>query len=42
MFLYYDGYEIDGSDTSYNILTPEMEKLKEVVNYYLQLKIIRK
>ncbi|PAB61135.1 hypothetical protein [Anaeromicrobium sediminis] len=42
MFSYYDGYEIDGSDTSYNILTPEMEKLKEVVNYYLQLKIIRK
>ncbi|MCT4620107.1 MAG: hypothetical protein N4A62_12035 [Marinisporobacter sp.] len=42
MFEYYDGYEIDGSDTSYNILTPEIEKLKEVVNYYLQLKIIRK
>ncbi|MCM1991413.1 hypothetical protein [Oceanirhabdus seepicola] len=42
MFEYYEGYEIDGSDTSYNILTPEIEKLKEVVNYYLNLKIIRK
>lgn len=42
MFEYYEGYEIDGSDTSYNILTPEKERLKEVVNYYLNLKIIRK
>ncbi len=29
MFEYYKGYEIDGSDTSYDLLTPNFEKLKE-------------
>lgn len=42
MFEYYKGYEIDGSDTCYNIITPEVEKIKELVNYYLNLKIIDK
>ncbi|MCP3926944.1 MAG: hypothetical protein GY714_30670 [Desulfobacterales bacterium] len=42
MFEYYQGFEIDGSDTSYNIITPEAEKIREVVNYYLNLKIIDK
>jgi hypothetical protein len=41
-FEYHKGYEIDGSDTCYNIISPEVEKIKEIFNYYLNLKIIDK
>lgn len=42
MFKYYKGYEIDGSDTAYNIIIPDMKKIEEIVNYYLSLKVIHK
>lgn len=42
MFEYTHGYEIDGSDTSYSILTPERGKCVEVVVYYLSLKTVEK
>ncbi len=42
MFEYYKGYEIDGSDTSYSLLTPNFEKMKEILKYFLNLKIIDK
>lgn len=40
MFHYSRGYEIDGSDTSYNILTPERAKCLEIVDFYLRLKTV--
>lgn len=42
MFKYWQGYEIDGSDSAYNIITPEKTKAIEVILYYLGLKTIRK
>lgn len=42
MFEYYKGYEIDGSDTAYDLFTPSLEKLRELIKYYLSLKIIDK
>lgn len=42
MFKYWQGYEIDGSDTSYTILTPEKSTCLEIVKYYLKLKTIDK
>lgn len=42
MFDYTRGYEIDGSDTSYSILTSERGKCVEVVMYYLSLKTVEK
>ncbi len=42
MFEYYKGYEIDGSDTSYDLLTPNFEKLKEMFLYFINLDVINK
>lgn len=42
MFEYYKGYEIDGSDTYYSLLTPNFEKVKEMITYVLSLKIVDK
>ncbi len=42
MFEYYKGYEIDGSDTSYSLLTPNFEKLKEMLKFFFSLKVIDK
>lgn len=37
MFKYWQGYEIDGSDTSFNIVVPNREALREVAAFYLSL-----
>ncbi len=42
MFEYYKGYEIDGSDTSYSLLTPDFEKMKEMLKFFFSLKVIDK
>ncbi len=42
MFEYFTGYEIDGSDTSYSLITPNFEKLKEMLRFFFSLKIINK
>ena len=39
MYLRWNGYEIDGSDTTYNLILPNRSKLKEVAEYYLSLPI---
>lgn len=36
MFLYWDGYEIDGSDTDFDIILPEQLALREFVDCFLQ------
>ncbi len=40
MFKSWRGYEIDGSDSSYNIYSPNKARLIEFVKYYLNLKTI--
>ena len=42
MFLYEQGYEIDGSDSSYNLVDSEIQKILEVVKYILNLKIVNR
>lgn len=42
MFSYWQGYEIDGSDSSYNLITPDRDKTIEILLYYLSLKTIRR
>lgn len=42
MIEYWQGFEIDGSDTNYNLVVPEKEKCIELLNNYLNLKIIHK
>ncbi len=39
MFLTWNGYEIDGSDTTYNLIMPDRQKIKELVAFYLSLPI---
>lgn len=39
MFVTWNGYEIDGSDTTYNLIMPERQKMKELVTFYLSLPI---
>lgn len=39
MFEYMQGYEIDGSDTSFNIVIPDRTKLREIAFYFLNLPI---
>lgn len=39
MFLTWNGYEIDGSDTTYNLIMPDRQKMKELVAFYLSLPI---
>lgn len=36
MFLYWDGYEIDGSDTDFSIVLPEQVQLIELIEAFLQ------
>lgn len=40
MFSYRNGYEIDGSDTSYAITTPDREKCVEILSFLLRLKTV--
>lgn len=42
MFEYSKGYEIDGSDTSYTIVTSERHKCLEILEYYLRQKVVHK
>ena len=42
MFLYWDGYEIDGSDTSFDIILPENIQAKEFVETFLSIPIFSK
>lgn len=37
MFIYWDGFEIDGSDTTFNLILSEREILADVIEYYLSL-----
>ena len=39
MFLYWDGYEIDGSDTDFEIILPESVQVLEFVDCYLSMPI---
>lgn len=40
MFAYWNGYEIDGSATAYNIVVPERQLLSEILRYFISLKVI--
>lgn len=40
MFTYWNGYEVDGSSTTYNIVVPERRLVAEVMRYFLNLKLI--
>jgi len=40
LFTYWQGYEIDGSSTAYNLIVPTRELALEVLRYFLALKII--
>jgi hypothetical protein len=40
MFEYWNGYEIDGSSTAYNLIVPERQLIAEILRYFLSLKII--
>ena len=42
MFEYWQSYEIDGSDTNYDLVVPEREKCIELLKYYFKLKTIHK
>lgn len=42
MIEYYQSYEIDGSDTSYDLVVPEREKCIELLKFYFKLKTIHK
>ena len=39
MFIYWDGYEIDGSDTDFSLVLPENVQLSELVDCFLELPI---
>lgn len=39
MFIYWDGFEIDGSDTDYDIVLPENVQSLEFMNFFLSLPI---
>lgn len=39
MFLYWDGYEIDGSDTDFDIILPENVQINEFVDSFLSIPI---
>ncbi|NDV66683.1 hypothetical protein [Bacteroides sp. 224] len=39
MIEYWQSYEIDGSDSSYNVVVAEREKCIELLKFYLQLKV---
>ena len=39
MFLYWDGYEIDGSDTDFDIVLPESVQLLEFTEHFLRIPI---
>jgi hypothetical protein len=39
MFIYWDGYEIDGSDTDFNIILPESIQVYEFVECFLSIPI---
>ena len=36
MFIYWDGYEIDGSDTDFSIILPENVQIMELVDIFLK------
>jgi hypothetical protein len=40
MFKYWEGYEIDGSSTAYNVIVPERQLIAEILQCFLNLKII--
>ncbi|MEQ8190559.1 MAG: hypothetical protein ABRQ39_21515 [Candidatus Eremiobacterota bacterium] len=42
MFVYSDGFEIDGSDTTFNLVIPGREILAEVIEYYCSLPLWNK
>lgn len=42
MFLYWDGYEIDGSDTDFNIVLPESVQISELADCFLGLPVFDK
>jgi hypothetical protein len=37
MFIYWDGYEIDGSDTSFDIILPQNRQAKEFVDCFMSI-----
>jgi len=39
MFLYWDGYEIDGSDTAFDIILPESIQVWEFVECFLNIPV---
>lgn len=40
MFIYWDGYEIDGSDTDFSIILPENVQIVELVDIFLQCPLL--
>jgi hypothetical protein len=42
MFLYWDGYEIDGSDTDFNIILPENIQYSDFIDCFLSIPIFDK
>jgi len=42
MFLYWDGYEIDGSDTDFEIILPESVQMLEFVECYMNMPVFSK
>jgi len=42
MFIYWDGFEIDGSDTDFNIVLPENVQVQEFVDCFLSVHIFNK
>jgi hypothetical protein len=42
MFLYWDGYEIDGSDTDFDIILPENVQINEFIESFLSIPIFCK
>lgn len=42
MFVYWQGYEIDGSDSAYNLVLPDVERCLDVARFLLALKIVRR
>ena len=42
MFIYWDGFEIDGSDTDFNIILPENVQIFEFVDCFLSLPIFNR
>ena len=42
MFIYWDGFEIDGSDTDFNVVLPENIQVQEFVDCFLSIPIFNK